>query len=244
MSKDALEITAELIVKRVAELYWAHANIRIGEPVPEWVYPCLDRVTKEALGPDVPARTTPEFQFFVAGLFLGNLGKASNEKIDVLHDPDFTKAAQRAIPHVWFTSFRRLFLKMKILTVAQLGQQMQPKLAAELVAGTDADRRAFAKGLLVAADVEKIATDFAGGMSPHVRVSLVLWLHWPRVIESRSIPKLHKRLEEIFEEKGQKAALPEFEAFKQYAHRIGLSQDLKRRHSDFVSDSEAPLQSH
>lgn len=153
MSKEPLGVPMDQFARRITELYCSHQNIKIGETVPEWVFCCLDRVTKEGLGPDIPDRNSPTFRFLVLGFLIGTLGHASEVKMNLLQNQAFYEATKQFMPHSWLAVWRRLSLRFKSYTFAQLAQLLQPKLSADLVAASDSDRAAFAQGLLIMAIV-------------------------------------------------------------------------------------------
>jgi len=70
--------------------------------------------------------------------------------------------------------------------------------------------------------------DHASGVT--LSLNWLLWIYWPEIAARDDVPSVYRALEEGYTRSTQGLqGLQTFDAFKQHAHRIGLSQYLAQK---------------
>jgi hypothetical protein len=196
---------------------------------PDWVWKCFDGIWKITFPKYYPRLSDKNGMSFLLGFAVGIVPRVSeifsmpiSEKTEAGIKTGFAVTPKENQKEILGVIQSRDFKKEISRFVSS------EEIITDFWSSLKEARVAFSKGLLagtMAEDDFPAAIERASGMT--YNLNLGLWLSWPDVAIFSDVAAIHRRIEAAYHAKGFTPPSPE--AFKQYAHRIGLSQFLKKQ---------------
>lgn len=217
---------------RIVELFWIILREEPESTLHDWVWECLKVIKREALPKEFPGFCERNADLFYFGLISGILLST----VDILKNPadaryELTVKTSLACGPESYQSKMIHWLGRPDELASKMAGVLHKRVVSESAEG----RTMFARGQLAGTEFENLVDRFRRASGTTFTLSLILWQNWPDVATAKDVPSVYRALEEEF--RAANLTLSEPEAFKQFAHRIGLSRYLaEKNRTHAVSD--------
>lgn len=214
---------------RMAELFSILRKEKPREIWPNWVWICFQSLWKTTFPKHYPRLSDESGSSFLAGFIVGcspKLKEIFSQSNSGNTELGF-RTAFAVTPEEHQKEALRFFQSKDIeKKIAELISWEE--MAANFPSWPKTNRAAFARGLLAGTLIEEELVPFiAYASGTALNLNGALWLSWPEIANCSDVSDAFRHIEAAYTDAGFSPPTPE--AFKQRAHRIGLSRFLKQQ---------------